>query len=177
MTNKKIKFLILGAAAVSMTACGATTNGLGKAMAQKAAAQAVASQLAAKESPDDVTTATVTTQTTTTSVASLNMAPECQAIANKVADVDARISAANDIINGGNSVGGEMAASVASTAAVHSGAAQVMAKVPFGGLFAKAAMDGVAKSGEKKMKNAQKDLNKATLERAKLEGMYAGKGC
>lgn len=177
MANKLVKTLILGTATLSMTACGATTNGLGSALAQKAASQAVASQLAANESPADDATATVITQTTTTSIASLNMAPECQAIATKVAAVDARISAANDVINGGNNMGGEAAVSVASTAAAHSGAAQIIGKVPFGGLFAKAAMDGVANSGKKKMKKAKKDLNKATLERAKLEGLYAGKGC
>lgn len=177
MTNKLVKILILGTATVSMTACGATTNGLGKALAQKAASQAVASQLAANKSPDEDATTTVITQTTTTSIASLNMEPECQAIATKVAAVDARISAANDVINGGNNVEGEAAVSVASTAAAHSGAAQVIGKVPFGGLFAKTAMDSVAKSGKKKVKKAKKELSKATLERAKLEGMYAGKGC
>jgi hypothetical protein len=180
MVSTSIKILFLTTATLSLAACGATTNGLGKALAQKAASQAITAQMASDEPMITETTTTSTTvvmPATTTNIASLNMAPECQAIATKVAAVDARILAANEILNGGDNVAGQAVASVATQAAVHNGAAQVIGKVPFGGLFAKAAMDGVSNSGKKKAKRATKDLNKATLERAKLEGMYAGKGC
>jgi len=180
MTGTSLKILVLTATTVSLTACGATTNGLGNALAQKAVSQAVASRMAADEpviAETTVRTTTVVTPVDETLLVSSEMSPQCREIATKMAATDARIESANVTINGGENIAGQAAASVATQAALHNGAASVISKVPFGGLFAKAAMDSAANSGKKKIAKAQKDLSKATLQRAKLEGMYAGKGC
>lgn len=180
MTRNSLKFLFLATAAVSLTACGASTGGFASAMAQKAVSEAVASKMAADEpvvTEINTSTTTVMTPSETSLLVDADLSPECQKIATKMTETNARITSANEVIGSGQGIGGQAAAAAASQAAVHGGAAQVISKVPFGGLFAKAAMDSVANSGKKKVAKAQKDLEKATLERAKLEGIYAGKGC
>lgn len=165
------KLILISAMALSISACGATTGGLKGAIAQKVASEAVRSAVTENE---PVAVTTVTTET----VYVENNDPKCAAIQTKMMAVDQRILEANETLgtNGTNVVGG-VATAAATQGAMHAGAAQVIGKVPFGGLFAKAAMDKVGNSGKKKQAKAQKSLQKASLEKAKLEGMYAGKGC
>ena len=175
--------LIITTALSLLSACGATTGGLQNAVAQKVASQAVTSAMASRNSgvvtPEAIETTAVETTIDAQSVTPVQVSKKCASIATKLAALDLEIDEANNVIVGanGSNVAGGLAASVATQGALHGGAAQVIGKVPFGGLFAKAAMDGMANSGKKKIAKAQRKIQKATLEKAKLEGMYAGKGC
>jgi len=166
---KTASLLILGLAGLSLSACGATSGGLAQSLAQTAASKAVASSSA--PAPQIQTTAAAET--------ALPADAKCEAIAVKMAETDAVIASSNEIITGAaqSQAAGQAVASGASTAAVHSGAAGALARVPFGGLFAKAAMDTMANSGQKKAAKAQKELDKAVLRKAKLSGLYAGRNC
>lgn len=168
------KIILFSTLALSLSACGASTGGLKNAIAQKVASEAVQKTMATNEA---AAVSVVTTETIIVDPASAD--PKCAALATKIVAVDQRILEANEIIAGANgtNVAGGLATAAATQGAMHAGAAQVIGKVPFGGLFAKAAMDGVANKGKKKAAKAQKSLQKSTLEKAKLEGMYAGKGC
>jgi len=173
----KLKLVLMATAVMGVTACGASTGGLQNALAQKVASDAIQSTIANDET---TVVTTVTTETVAiTPEVSDTMSPKCKKVALKMAELDARIAIANETISKGNgaNMAGQAAAAAASQGAMHAGAAQVIGKVPFGGLFAKAAMDKVANSGKKKIAKAQKDIQKATLERAKLEGKFSGLNC
>jgi len=159
--------IMSGLLAVSLSACGATTGGLAQSMAKQAAIGAVTSNNASTAAP-------IATQ-----VVSVDSSMDCAALAKEISDVDAIIFASNETISGsgGSNIAGGLAAAGASQAAAHSGAAQALAKVPFGGLFAKKAMDSVANAGRKKVEAAQADLQNANMRKASLSGLYAGKNC
>lgn len=164
---KTTTLLISGLTAISLSACGATTGGLAQSMAKKAAYDAVTSK--ANSTPAPVATQAV----------SIDYSMDCAALAKEMSDVDAIIIASNTVISGSgtsNMVGG-LAAAGASQAAARSGAASALAKVPFGGMFAKKALDSLANSGKKKVEAAQADLQNANMRKASLAGLYAGKNC
>ena len=165
---KTTSLLILGLAGLSLSACGATSGGLAQSLAQQAATKAVAPSSSAPA-----------TQTTTVAEADLPTDAKCEVIAAKMAEADAVIANSNEVISGAaqSQAAGQAVTSGASTAAVHTGAAGALARVPFGGFFAKAAMDTMANSGQKKAEKAQKELDKAVLRKAKLSGLYAGRNC
>ena len=164
---KTSTLLITGLMALSLSACGATTGGIAKSMAKQAAVKSVSSKVSE------------------TSMASAMQAPiidstmNCAALTTEMAEVDAAIMTANKTLgnSGRANVAGKVAATGASQATLRSGAAGAIAKVPFGGLFAKAAMDRAANSSEKKAEQAQADLQNANLRQASLSGLYAGKDC
>lgn len=164
---KELTLLMTGVMAVSLAACGATTGGLAQSLATKAALQSVSS---ADSTPSTAATA---------QLPMVDSHMDCAALTAELATVDAIITASNDTIHGagGTNLAGQVAATGASQAALHSGAASALAKVPFGGFFAKKAMDTVANSGAKKMEQAQADLQNANLHKASLTGLYAGKNC
>ena len=136
-------------------------------MAKKAAVSSVTSKVTPTTTPATVQAPTVDS----------NM--DCAALTTEMAEVDATIMAANKTLgnSGRANVAGQVAATGASQAAMRSGAAGAIAKVPFGGLFAKSAMDAVANSGKRKAEQAQADLQNANLRKASLSGLYAGKNC
>lgn len=164
---KEFKFLMTGLLAVSLSACGATTGGLAKSMAKKAAVQTASSQLSPTSEP------------AIAQFPAVDSHMDCAALTVELAKVDAIIIESNGTINGSGSadMAGNIAAAGASQAALHNGAASALAKVPFGGLFAKKAMDTMANSGAKKVEQAQADLQAANLHKASLTGLYAGKNC
>lgn len=166
---KTTSLIILGLTGLSLSACGATSGGLAQSLAQKAAVQAVTSP--STQSPS--------MQTAAIAEPVIAKDAKCETIALKMAETDATIDESNMIISGAaqGNVAGQAVAAGASQAALHTGAAGALARVPFGGLFAKAAMDTVANSGKKKAEAAQKQLEKATLRKAKLSGLYAGRNC
>lgn len=177
-TVSTLTALALGLSVIGLSGCGATTGGVQNALAQKMASEAVQK---AMENDETAVVTTVTTETVAVTPVDVteDMSPDCEKVAMKMVKVDTRIAAANEVIATGNSsvVAGQAAAAATSSGAAHMGAAQAISKVPFGGLFAKKALDGMANSGKKKIAKAEKDLQKATLERAKLEGRYAGMNC
>lgn len=164
---KEFKILMTGLLAVSLSACGATTGGLAKSMAKKAAIQSASSQLSLTSAP------------ATAQFSAIDSHMDCAALTVELAKVDVIISESNNTIDGAGSadMAGKMAATGASQAALHSGAVSALAKVPFGSLFAKKAMDTMANSGAKKVEQAQADLQNANLHKASLSGLYAGKNC
>lgn len=164
---KPTLLIISGLTAISLSACGATTGGLAQSMAKQAAIGAVTSNT-------PTTAAPVAMQSV-----SVDNSMDCFALTKEISDVDAIILASNETISGSGSsnLAGGLAAAGASQAAASSGAAQALAKVPFGGLFAKKAMDSVANAGRKKVEAAQADLQNATMRKASLSGLYAGKNC
>lgn len=164
---KTSTLLITSLMALSLSACGATTGSIAKSMAKQAAVNSVSS----KVSP------TPTVSAVQAPVVDSTM--DCAALTVQMAEVDAAIMTANQTLgnSGRANVAGKVAATGASQAALRSGATGAIAKVPFGGLFAKAAMDRVANSGEKKAAQAQADLQNANLRKASLSGLYAGKDC
>ncbi len=166
---KSSSLLILGLAGLSLSACGATSGGVTQSLAQQAGMRAV--------SPTPVQSAPVQTAIAPDPVIAADA--KCETIAVKMAEADATIAKSNAVITGAeqSDMAGQIAVAGASQAAVHSGAAGALARVPFGGLFAKAAMDTAATSGRKKAEAAQRELDKATLRKAKLSGLYAGKNC
>lgn len=153
--------------ALSLSACGATTGGIAKSMAKQAAVKSVSSKVSPTAAPAAVQAPVI------------NGDMDCAALTTEMAEVDAIIATSNKTLgnSGRANVTGKVAATGASQAALHSGAAGAIAKVPFGGLFAKAAMDKVANSGAKKAEQAQADLQNANLRKASLSGLYAGKDC
>ena len=104
---------------------------------------------------------------------------DCATLMTEIAKTDAIILASSETITGagGANFAGQAAAAAGSQVALQNGAAGALAKVPFGGLFAKAAVDKVANSGKRKTQKAQADLQSANLRKAKLSGLYAGKNC
>jgi len=164
---KTSTLLITGLTALSLSACGATTGGMAKSMAKQAAVNTVSSKVTSTAAPSTVQAPNV------------DSTMDCAALSTEMAEVDAIIDAANKTLgnSGRANVAGQVAATGASQAALHSGAAGALAKVPFGGLFAKSAMDAVANSGKKKAEKAQADLQNANLRKANLSGLYAGKNC
>jgi len=159
--------LITSLMAFSLSACGATTGGVAKSMAKQADMKSVSSKI----SPTDAAA--------TAQAPIVNTAMDCAALTTEMAEVDAIIAASNKTLSGSGraDVAGKVTATGASQAMLHSGAAGALAKVPFGGLFAKSAMDTVANSGRKKAETAQADLQSANLRKASLSGLYAGKNC
>ncbi|CAM3832322.1 hypothetical protein [Litorimonas haliclonae] len=166
---KTSSLLILGLAGLSLSACGATSGGVAQSLAQQAAMRTVTPAPAQAVSAESEVTADPI----------IVADAKCETIAAKMAEADTTIANSQAIIAkaGQSNVAGQAVASGASTAAVHSGAAGALAKVPFGGFFAKAAMDKAANSGRKKAAKAQKELDKAVLRKAKLSGLYAGRNC
>lgn len=164
---KELTLLMTGLMAVSLSACGATTGGLTQSLATKAAMQSMSSTESTSSAP------------ATARLSMEDSQMDCAALTAELANVDAIITESNDIIQGagGANVAGQVAATGASQAALHSGAASALAKVPFGGFFAKKAMDTVANSGAKKVEQAQVNLQNANLHKAGLTGLYAGKNC
>lgn len=150
--------------ALSLSACGATTGGLAKSMAK----QAAVSSVSAKASPEVISAAP-----------EIDTIMNCAALTTEMAEVDALIEANSQTIAGSGSseLAGQVAATAASQTAIRSGATKALAKVPFGGLFAKSAADSVSKSSRKKIKRARADLEAANLRKASLAGLYAGKNC
>jgi len=159
--------LITGLTALSLSACGATTGGIAKSMAKQTAVSSVTSKVTPTAAPAAVQAPII------------DGTMDCAALTTEMAEVDATIMAANKILgnSGSANLAGQVAATGASQAALHSGAAGALAKVPFGGLFAKSAMDVVANSGKRKAEQAQADLQNANLRKASLTGLYAGKNC
>lgn len=159
--------LMTGLVALGLGACSATTGSVAKSMAGQAAMQAAASK-----SAQPATAAAVEAPAVDTSM-------DCAALTEEMTEVDAIIAASNKTINGAGTadIAGKAAAAGASQAALHTGAAGALARVPFGGLFAKSAMDSVANSGQKKVAKAQSELQSANLRKATLTGLYAGKNC
>ncbi|RKQ68920.1 hypothetical protein DES40_1695 [Litorimonas taeanensis] len=183
-TRKTAQFLLASALAVSLSACGASTGGLAKSLAKDAAMKTVSNQVSPQTVAPSVVSAPLpdaaasTEPTPTPIVRRAKTNKKCKAIAEEMNEIDANIVAYTEIINnGGSSLAGQAAATGASHAAVHSGAANALMKVPFGGLFAKSAIDSLANSGAKKVEKAQKDLEKANLRKATLTGLYTGKDC
>lgn len=168
---KTSSLLILGLAGLSLSACGATSGGVAQSLAQQAAMRAV--------TPTPTPAETPLLQSSVSDEPILVADAKCETIAVKMAEADATIANSQAIIAGAgqSNIAGQAAAAGASQAAIHSGAAGALAKVPFGGFFAKAAMDTAANSGRKKAEAAQKELEKATLRKAKLSGVYAGRNC
>ena len=160
---KQFTGLLTTFAAVSLCACGATTGGVAGTMAQQAAMQTISSP----------------TPTPAAQPAIVNGDADCTSLSAQLAEVNALINQSNQTIaaSGGVNVAGKVAATGASHVALHNGAAGALAKVPFGGLFAKAAVDSVANAGKRKAAKAQADLQNATLRKATLTGLYAGKNC
>ena len=163
---KTSTLLITSLAALSLSACGATTGGMAKSMAKNAAVKSVT-----KASP---TSAPASVQSPM-----VNSNMDCAALTTQMAEVDATIMAANKTLgnSGTANFAGQAAAAAGSQVALQNGAAGALAKVPFGGLFAKAAVDRVANSGKRKAEKAQADLQAANLRKASLSGLYAGKNC
>jgi len=166
---KTSSLLILGLAGLSLSACGATSGGVAQSLAQQAAMRAV--------TPTPAQAVAAESEITADPIVVADA--KCETIAVKMAEADATIANSQAIIAGAgqSNMAGQAAAAGASQAAIHSGAAGALAKVPFGGFFAKAAMDTAANSGRKKAEAAQKELDKATLRKAKLSGLYAGRNC
>lgn len=164
---KDFKLLMTGLLAVSLSACGATTGGLTQSLAKKAAMQSVSSQVSTSSAPAAV------------QFTAIDSHMDCAALTVELAKVDAIINESNETIAGAGSanMAGQVAATGASQAALHSGAASALAKVPFGGLFAKKAMDTMANAGARKVEQAEADLQTANLHKASLSGLYAGKDC
>jgi len=164
---KTSTLLISGLIAIFLSACGATTGGVAKSIAKQAAMKSVSSKVSPTAAPATVQAPAVDS----------NM--DCAVLATEMAEVDATIMAANKTLgnSGAATIAGQAAATGASQAALHSGAAGALAKVPFGGLFAKSAMNAVANSGKKKTEQAQADLQNANLRKASLSGLYVGKNC
>lgn len=167
---KTSTLLICGIAAVSLSACGGTTGVVAKNLAKNAAMSSAATQLVTPTSVP--TSAAMQVQ-----VVDNNM--DCEALTKEMAAVDETIRVSNKTLasTGGATFAGQAAAAGASQAALHSGGARALAKVPFGGLFAKTAMDAAANAGRKKAERAQADLQNANLRKASLSGLYAGKNC
>lgn len=164
---KKSTLVIIGVLAMSLTACGGTTGGLAKSMAKKAAMNKISSAPAPDSAPVSVAPPV------------LDGMMDCTALAKDIRETDAIIAAANKTLgnSGQADLAGQLAATGASQAALHSGAANALAKVPFGGLFAKKAMDSAANAGRKKAEKAKADLRSAQLRKASLSGLYTGKNC
>ena len=185
--NTITKMTLISVAALSMAACGATTGGVagsGAVKAQAMMAEAPAPAPASESRTYTAQPAEVPITASDMSAAVTAPMPEarskaCTKLYAQIAEQDVIIADANNVLNGGTAgdTAAKLGTSIATQAALHNGAAQVMGKVPFGGLFAKAGMDYAASSGERKAKAARDNLNNATLKRAKLAGKYEGKGC
>jgi len=164
---KSTTLIFTGLLALSLSACGATTGGLAQSMAKQAAIGAVTSNTSTATAPVAV------------QAVSIDSSMDCAALTQEIKEVDAIILASNETISGsaGSNLASGLAATGASQVATRTGAAQALAKVPFGGLFAKKAMDSVANAGLKKVEAAQVDLQNANMRKASLSGLYAGKNC
>jgi hypothetical protein len=164
---KKYTLLMTGLLTLSLSACGATTGGLAKSLAKQAAIQSASA-------PASISPTSVTTQ-----LPAVDHNMDCAGLSTELADVDALINTSNKTIAGSGraNVAGKIAATGASQAALRSGATSALSKIPFGGLFAKKAMDTAANTEVKKVQQAQANLQSANLRKATLSGLYAGKNC
>jgi len=170
---KRSTVLITSVLALSLSACGATTGGVTKSLAKQAAISTISQQIQNQENM-----ATLTEPAPAT-VQPVEADKKCVTLAAQIAETDEIIAQATTTIDGagGANIAGQAAAAGASQLALQNGAAGALAKVPFGGLFARSAMNSIANSGKKKVEKAQKSLNKAKLRKARLSGLYAGKNC
>jgi len=163
----KSSLLIISAVTgLSFSACS-TTGGLAESLAKQTAMSSITSK------------ATVSATPTITQAPIVDGTMDCAALSAELSKVNTTIKTSHAIISGSgqSNIAGQVAATGASQAALHSGAAGAIAKIPFGGLFAKKAMDSVSNSGQKKVEKAQAELQNANLRKASLTGLYAGKNC
>lgn len=161
---KTVKLSLIGAFAISLSACGATTGGLAQSMAKQAAMETVTSKVS-----------TATTTETSTVAQPVDTMASCESLKLQLDETNAIITASNETLSSsGGNVASQLATTGATEAAVRTG---VISKVPFGGFLAKAAKDTVENSNKKKIEQAQANLNAANLRKAELSGLYAGKNC
>lgn len=163
--TKKIALgLLVGATFMTLGACGATTGGVAKTVAAPAVVEKT------------TVTKTTVVAPATVKVGKVNSDTSCEQLTVKMAQIDAEMADNQAIIE---KVEGGQFATGAAEAGVAQGVAMsgVASKVPFGGMFANSLIGAKGKSDRKKAAKAKKALVKSTYERAKVEGLYAGKGC
>lgn len=168
---KTSKLILGGLAAISLSACGATTGGVAKSMAKQAAVQTARTAVM----PETQTPVTASQS----HMATLDPQANCASLSAELTAVNADIIAANQTLEtaGGSDFASRSAVAGLSQAAVRGGASRALSKVPFGRMFAKSAIDSVADSARMEAEKAEADLQNANLRKANLTGLYAGKGC
>ena len=166
--NMKVtQLIIIGFAGLSVSACGATTGGVAKSIAQKSAVNAVTSKVVSAP-----TTEVVQRPTLDTSFQDVSM--DCAALTTQMAELDTTIEASNVVI--AESESSKMTNDLAKAGA-SAAASKALSKIPFAGMFAKSAVKNVMNQDQVKLEKAQLDIQDANLRKANLSGLYAGKNC
>jgi hypothetical protein len=180
----KLISTLMVTSALMFSACATTsgvTNGLSGALtnsAKKAAKKAaVDAAVEAVAGPAAVAPAQniAPVQQAVVSVPTGDAAKTCEQIKSEIAETDTVFATAE--VASGRTIEGDVtnaAVSYGMSKAVTSGA---LAKVPFGGMFAKRAVKAKAKAEAKKRAEAELAMQNANMRKSTLMGVYAGKGC
>ena len=180
----KLISTLMVTSALMFSGCATTsgvTNGLSGALsnsvkktAKKAAVNAAVEAVAG---PADVAPAqnVAPVQQAVVSAPTGDAAKTCEQIKAEIAETDAAFTTAEAAT--GRTIESDVtgaAVSYGMSKAVTSGA---LAKVPFGGLFAKKAVKAKEKAAAKKRAEAEMAMQNANMRKSTLMGVYAGKGC
>ena len=162
---KPSHLLFAGVAALSLTACGATTGGVAQTLAQ----QQTLKQVATIAAP----TTKVETQSLSVPAEALDGDASCETLMAQMAAEDTKIAEATQLIEGSKDTMSKQVGKMA----LNQGASRALKSVPFGGLFAKSVVKTATESGKVNAELAQANMNEANMRKAQLSGLYAGKGC
>ena len=160
---KVTQLIIIGFAGLSVSACGATTGGVAKSIAQKSVTSKVVSA---------PSTELVQRPALDTSFQDVSM--DCAALTTQMAELDSTIEASSVVI--AESESSKMTNDLAKAGA-SAAASKALSKIPFAGMFAKSAVKNVMNQDQVKLEKAQLDIQDANLRKANLSGLYAGKNC
>lgn len=164
---KSQNILITGLAALSLSACGATTGGVAKSLAEKTAVPASSKQ-------DDIMLAVdVIPEPTLDAVKLTGNEMGCETLVAELKQTEDVIQSSNEILtkSESNKMANELAKAGASKLAN-----KALSNVPFVGMFAKRSVTQVMNRGVD-IQQTQATLQEANLRKATLTGMYAGKNC
>ena len=164
---KTHKTLIVSLTVLSLSACGATTGGVAKSMAQKTAGPTSSNQedflLAVDVLPEPA-------------LDGVNLTADdmgCETLVAELKQTEGVIQSTSNILtkSESNQMANELAKAGASKLA-----SKALSSVPFAGLFAKRSVSQVMNGGVD-IQHTQATLQEASLRKATLTGMYAGKNC
>jgi len=159
--------IIIGLMGLSVSACGATTGGVAKSIAQKTAVNAVSSKIVTAPTTEAVQTSAIDTSFQDASI-------DCATLTAQMTELDSTIEASNAVIT--NSESSKMTDDLTQKG-MSMAASKALSSVPFAGLFAKSAVKSVMGQNQVKLEEAQLNLQDANLRKANLSGLYAGKNC
>ena len=162
---KPSHLLFAGLAALSLTACGATTGGATKNLVQQKPLKETATIAAP--------TTKVETQSLSVPANALGQDVSCETLTAQIAAEDTKIAEATQIIEGDKDTLSKQVGKMA----LNQGASRALKSVPFGGFLAKSVVKTAMDSGKISAELAQANMNEANIRKAQLSGLYAGKGC